>query len=144
MEKYKPHGLAKLLIDEVIKADMTMHEQQIEGWTWMNRHRPRGEHIPRDIMRGLSRSRYLSINEVEFKFHVKPVPVKTFWQRCKLAYKLLFDRNYFSALQPFAFDFCNSKEKEAQFMALKVRRLENGKIKASYEADDQQTAEIMN
>src|SRR5690606_40648252 len=78
MNKYKPHGLAKALIDEIIKADMTMHEQQIEGWTWMNQHRPKGAHIPRDIMRGLSRGRYLSINEVEFKFHVKPMPVKTF------------------------------------------------------------------
>src|SRR5690606_1736698 len=143
MNKYKPHGLAKALIDEIIRADMTMHEQQIEGWTWMNQHRPKGEHIPRDIMRGLSKNRYLSINEVEFKFHVKPVPVRTFWQRWQLALKLLYDKNYFSALQPFVFDFCGPKEEEAQSIVLKVKRLENGKTKASYEADGHQTAELI-
>lgn len=143
MAKDTIKGLAKGIIEEVIKADMTMHEQQIEAWTWMNKNRPTGQEIPHDIMKGLSSSRYLAINEVSFQFHVKPVPVKTFWERWRLAYRLLYDKNYYSALQPFVFDICGSKEDEAQKFTLHIKRLENGKIKASYEPEDPNTADLM-
>ena len=143
MAKYSIKGLAKGIIEELIKADMTMHEQQIEAWTWMNKNRPTGDDIPHDIMKGLSANRYLSINKVSFQFHVKPVSVKTFWDRWRLAYRLLNDKNYYSALQPFVFDMCGANEKEAHSLTLHVQRLENGKIKASYEPEDQKTAEIM-
>lgn len=137
------NGFAKGLIEEIIKADMSMHERQIEAWAWMNGNQPTGDDIPRDIMKGLSQGRYLSINEVDFKFHIKAVPIATFRQRLRLAYKLLYDENYYSALQPLVFDICGAKEEEAHAITLHIKRLENGKIKASYEADDELTAKMM-
>lgn len=143
MSKYHIKGLAKGLIEELIKADMSMHERQIEAWTWMNKNRPKGAHIPHDIMKGLSRKRYLALNEVTFDFHVKPVPVQSFWDRLRLAFKLLFNKNYYSTLQPYVFDICSANDEASHPITLYVKRLENGKIKASYQPDDEITKNIM-
>jgi len=139
----KIKGLAKGLIEEIIKADMSMHANQVEAWTWMTTHRPRGEHIPRDIFRGFPESRYLSLNEVTFQVHLKPVPIQSFWKRLKLGTNLLFGRSTIRTIEPYLFDFCSARDEFAQTMRITVKRLENGKIKADYGPLDARTAEIM-
>lgn len=139
----KIKGLAKGLLEEVIKADMTMHASQAEAWSWMATHSPGGEHIPQDLFKGFPESRYLSLNEVIFQVHLKPVPVKSFWQRLKVGMKLIFGRSTLRIQEPFQFDFCSARERSAQSMRITIKRLENGNIKADYAPADAKTIEIM-
>lgn len=136
-------GLAKGLVEEIIKADMTMHASQVEAWAWMSKHRPNGDQIPEDIFKGFPENRYLSMNEVTCDFHIKPLPIKSFGQRLKLGMKLIFGRSISSNRGPHLFDFCDSGDHNAQHFNLSVKRLENGKIKADYSPVDARTAEIM-
>jgi hypothetical protein len=140
----KIKGLAKGLIEEVIKADMSMHVRQTEAWAWMAAQRPRGAHIPPDIFKGFPESRYLSLNEVTFKMHLKPVPVHSFWQRLKAGMNLIMGRSTLRTGQGYLFDFCSSGEESAQAMQITIKRLKDGKIKADYGPADIQTSEIMN
>lgn len=136
-------GLAKGLIEEIIKADMSMQASQIDAWKWMSEHRPSGEHIPRDILRGFPESRYLSMNQVNCDFHLKPLPLQSFSQRLKLGMKLIFGRSTSRAAGPHLFDFCGASDKQAQHFHITVKRLENGKIKADYSDADARTTEIL-
>ena len=73
-------GLASGIIEELVKADLTMHEMQIKQWARIVRYRPEGENIPRDVMRGFGQNQYLSLKEVELKMHVKPRTVPGFFK----------------------------------------------------------------
>jgi len=136
-------GLAKGLIEEVIKADMSMHSSQVEAWTWMARQSPRGEHIPEDLFKGFPASRYLSLNEVKCDFHLKVLPVKSWRQRFKLGMKLIFGSSTARSRGPYLFDFCSPDTEGAQSFQITVKRLENGKIKADYTPVDQLTKDMM-
>jgi hypothetical protein len=142
-------GLVKGLVEEVIRADMSMHASQVEAWTWMAAHCPKGEHIPRDIFKGIPQSRYLSMNEVVLKMFLKPVPMQTYWQRIKLWQWFKQRTGFFSdksrvrARRPFIFEFCSAGENGAQSITITIKRLENGKIKADYSPADALTADLM-
>ena len=136
-------GLAKGLVEEIIKADMSMHASQLEAWTWMAKNRPVGEQIPRDIFKGIPASRYLSLNEVTCDFHVKALPVRSYRQRFKEGMKLIFGKSTARAGGPHLFDFCSPDTEGAQSFRITVKRLENGKIQADYAPVDRQTSAIM-
>jgi hypothetical protein len=136
-------GLAKGLIEEIIKADMTMHASQVEAWAWMSKHRPNGDLIPEDIFKGFPESRYLSLNEVNCQFHIKPLPVQSFRTRFKLGMKLILGRSTSRSTGPHLFDFCGSSDENAQHFNITVKRLENGKIEADYFPADTRTSEIL-
>lgn len=139
----KIKGLAKGLVQEVIKADMSMHAGQIEAWTWMNKHVPVGDEIPREIFQGFPESRYLAMNEVSFKVHLKPLPVQSIWQRLRLGFRVVFGKSTYQNQQSNAFEFCSASDKNAQGMEILIKRFENGKIKADYLPFDPKTEEIM-
>ena len=139
----KIRGITKALVREVIQADMSMHEAQIEAWKWISEHRPRGEHIPKDIMEGLPRKRYLAMNEVNFKFKVKPVHSKTFFQRLKLGFRIIFGLTEFNPEEQYSFEFADDSDKSGQSFELSIKRLENGKVDASYKPADKSTENIM-
>lgn len=136
-------GLAKGLIEEVIKADISMHAGQLEAWTWMAKNRPVGKHIPEDIYKGIPESRYLSLNEVKCDFHVKVLPAKSFRQRVILGMKLIFGNSTARSGGPYLFDFCGPDTEGAQTFQIIVKRLENGKIQADYTPMDRKTLDIM-
>lgn len=140
----KIKGLAKGLVEEVIKADMSMHVMQTEAWAWMGAHCPKGTHIPQDIFKGFPESRYLSLNEVSFQMHLKPLPVQSFWKRLKEGMKLILGRSTLRTGEGYLFDFCGAGEPLAQTIRITIKRLENGKIKADYGPEDTRTSEIMN
>ncbi|WP_155212642.1 hypothetical protein [Fulvivirga aurantia] len=130
------------MIKEVIQADMAMHEAQIEAWAWMNRNRPSGDHIPKDIMKGLSKGRYLTINEVRFEFFVRPVNSKTLIARMCLFFKVL-KGDLLTLAGGQVFEFCSHVDERAEKIDLKIRRLDDGTIKASYKPADMETANLM-
>lgn len=139
----KIKGLAKGLVEEVIKADMSMHASQIEAWSWMSKHIPVGDEIPREIFQGFPESRYLAMNEVSFQVHLKPLPMQSFWQRLRLGFRLLFGKSTYQNHHSHAFEFCSASDEGAQGMNILIKRFENGKIKADYLPLDQKTKEIM-
>ena len=139
----KIKGLAKGLVEEVIKADMSMQASQIEAWTWITKHRPRGVEIPGDVFLGIPESRYLSLNEVSFEAYLRPLTSRSFWQRFRLGFKLMFGNTTFRENNEYAFEFCSNSDKSAQKMNIIIKRLENGKIKADYLPLDEKTADIM-
>ena len=136
-------GLAKGIIEEVIKADISMHASQVEAWDWMARNRPRGEHIPADIFKGFPESRYLALNEIKCDFSIKALPVQSFRQRLKLGVKLIFGKSTARSTGPHIFDFCSSGDELAQNFQITVKRLEDGNIKADYSPVDTKTSELM-
>lgn len=139
----KIKGLVKGLVEEIIKADMTMHQSQVEAWNWMAQHPPKGSYIPDDIMRGFPENRYLSMKEVELKLFLKPVPVMSAWQRVKNWFGISPPPTRFRPGKPFNFEFSNAGDKEAQALTITIKRLENGTIKANYAPADALTAEFM-
>ena len=136
-------GLVKGLVEEVIKADMTMHESQVKAWAWMASHSPKGESIPPDIFRGFPENRYLSMNEVELKMFLKPVPVLTFWQRIRKMIGFLPSEAALHPGKPSVFVFCNARDSEAQSLTITIKRLENGSVKVDYAPADTRSAELM-
>ena len=139
----KIKGLAKGLIEEVIKADMTMQANQVEAWTWMAKHIPRGKHIPKDIFKGFPESRYLAMNEVTLHMYLKPVRMKSYWKRAKEGIKLIFGGSRYRVSEPYVFDFCDAQDKNAQSIQIIVKRLEDGNIKADYRPSDANTSKMM-
>jgi hypothetical protein len=137
-------GLVKGLVEEVIKADMTMHASQVEAWAWMASHSPKGDHIPTDIIRGFPESRYLSMNEVVFKMYLKPVPVLSLLQRIRKMIGFLPATAVLRQGKPYVFEFCNARDREAQSLTITIKRLENGKVKVDYTPADTRSAELMN
>lgn len=142
MEK-KVYGLAKGIIEELIKADLTMHEMQIEEWARIARHRPSGPDIPPDIMKGFGENRYLSLNEVELTLHVKPRP-QGFWKRLKLALKLIVGKELTNNSGQHIYDLCQPADEDQSPMKLLIKRLDDGMIKATYQPADITTSTLMN
>jgi hypothetical protein len=136
-------GLAKSLVEEVIRADMSMHASQIEAWTWIAKHRPRGEKIPRNIMEGLAKSRYLAMNEVNFELKLRPRPVKNYWQRALFGIRLISGFSKFDPNQEYIHEYANNQDQRAQAFQIKIKRFENGNIQASYDPTDDATKDIM-
>lgn len=136
-------GLVKGIIEEIIKADISMHAGQLEAWSWMSRHSPKGEHIPEDIFKGFPENRYLSLNEVKCNFHVKALSNQSFRQRFRLGIKLILGKSTARSKGPHIFDFCSSTDTNAQSLNITVRRLENGNIQADYSLADKITSDIM-
>lgn len=116
---------------------------QMEEWARLARNSPRGDDIPRDIMKGFGKNRYLSLNEIELSMHVKPRPPRKFFTRLKLGFKVMFGQSLLRHQEPFEYDLCSSNDKDAEAMKLTIKRLDNGKLKASYKPADQETTTII-
>ncbi|MFT7151162.1 MAG: hypothetical protein ACI82Q_003039 [Nonlabens sp.] len=135
-------GLAKGLIEEMIKADLTMHEMQMEEWARIARNRPEGDDIPANLMQGFGANRYLSLMETEFGIYIKRKP-QSLIERIKLAWRVLLGKTPMREDQEYEFQLCQANESGAQQMTLKIKRLDDGKIKASYLPADGETNELM-
>lgn len=135
-------GLASNILVEVIKADMSMHDAQIEAWKHFGEYRPRGEMINKDIHIGFAQKRYLCLNEVKLTFHIRSLPPK-FIERVRYAFEILYGRRSLALYKPALYDICSASE-DSMKMEILVKRFENGTIKAEYKPSDKATEELLN
>ena len=135
-------GLAAHILEEVIKADMSMHQAQVDAWEKFGESRPRGSHINNDIHIGFAEKRYLSLNEVKLSFHIKPYPAK-FLQRLVLAFRVITGKNRLMLHSSTIFDIATPNDTNAMPFEIKIKRFENGTVKAEYKATDSTTADLL-
>jgi hypothetical protein len=135
-------GMAARILEEVIKADMSMHAAQIDAWMKFKKYRPKGELINNDIHIGFADKRYLCLNEVKLSFHIKSIPLNVA-NRIKLAISLLKGKSSLALYTPVIFDFCPPGDEDAVSMEIRVKRFENGTVQASYGPVDNDTDDLL-
>ncbi len=132
MENKVP-GLAQELVEEAIRADITMHEMQMEEWLRIASHPPKGEHIPKDLLVGFGGDQYLALKELKLDLKLKPVPVKGFFNRLKASTKVLFGRHFLREGQTVFFEVCKEGEQGGHSFQIIVRRGPDGEFESSVE-----------
>lgn len=135
-------GLASHLLEEVIKADMSMHEAQIEAWRKFGEYRPKGDYVNPDIHLGFAEKQYLCLNELRFSFHIECMPLN-FINRIKLLFRILTGKSSLALHEPAVFDFCSPRNRKAMPMEIVVKRFENGNVRAEYKPVDNVTGELL-
>ncbi len=131
-----PHveGFVHNLLDEVIKAEMSMHQAQIQAWKWFAKTRPYGDLINENIHEGFAGSRYLSVTDLKLDFRVKPWPVKRLWDRLRLAFRLLRGSATLGLYRPMVYEVCRGDEPEGIDIHLHICRDHKG----NYQVNQQQ------
>jgi hypothetical protein len=134
-------GLAAHILDEVIKADMSLHDVQIEMWKEFGESRPSGNLINPDIHIGFAEERYLCLNEVKLTLHIRQISA-SIYDRIR---EYLLKRFGFTNLPrgaPVIFDICSPGASNAMAMNIVVKRFENGTVSAEYGPVDEGTKEL--
>ena len=129
------------LLEEVVKADMTLQDRQIDAWKHFSRFKPKGKHINDDIDQGWAQSRHLSLNEVKFRFYARQVP-RSFWKRLWQGLKYIFGKYDPQAFHNIDYELTESLNPDTIEITVTVKQEENGKMKISYEPVDARTRNI--
>jgi hypothetical protein len=140
----KGHNLESfltILLEEVVKADMTMQERQLEAWKHFSDFKPRGDHINDDIDAGWAQQRYLALDEVKFRFHVTLVR-KGFFRRFRQGMRYIFGKHNPHAFEPSSYLITESENPDAIEVTVTVKQEEKGRMKVSYEPVDADTKKI--
>jgi hypothetical protein len=135
-------GLAAHILEEVIKADMSMHHAQIEAWKRFGELRPTGDLINPDIHIGFAEERYLCLNEVKLDFHIRPVTTSIL-TRIGTTLFSVFRSGGSNGQRPHTFDFCSASDENGMAMTIVVKRFENGTVSADYGPADAVTEDLM-
>ena len=122
-------GLAASILKEVIKAEISMHDQQIKAWQWMAQNRPYSSFMDKDVLQGISDSKYLAMEEVKFSFHLKPVS-RNFLNRVKLAFGILRGKGVIQD-SGFTYEYCNDLHPKAKKIEILITRNSDGSFKSS-------------
>lgn len=133
-------GFASHILEEVIKADSSMHEAQVNAWTFFGKYRPRGDMINEDIHLGFAEKRYLALNEVKLIFYVKPLQF-LFFKRLRLAFHTLFTSSSLPAFLKGDYDLCSSMDEKAVSIEIIISR-EKNKLTANYAIKDKIDSEV--
>jgi len=139
--KYDLESFLTVILEEVVKADMTMQDRQLDAWKQFSEYKPRGELINDDIDEGWAQQRYLTLNEVKFKFYVRLVP-QNFVIRMKQGLKYIFGKYHPQAFQPSEFVITESENPDSIEVTITVKQEEKGKMKISYQPVDAETKKI--
>ena len=135
-------GFAAHILEEIVKADMSMINAQIAAWTHFVKYRPSGNLVNKDIHIGFADNRYLSMNEVKLTFNIKPLQISIF-KRFKIAFNIISGRTSMPLYFPVLYDFCATNDDNAIALEIIVKRSEDNSIKASYTAKDNKTSELL-
>jgi len=139
--KYDLESFLTVILEEVVKADLTMHDRQLDAWKQFSEYKPRGELINDDIDEGWAQQRYLTLDEVKFKFYVRLVP-QNFFKRIKQGLKYIFGKYNPQAFQPSEFIITESENPDSIEVTITVKQEEKGKMKISYQPVDAETKKI--
>jgi hypothetical protein len=134
--------LTSQILDEVIKADMSMHHEQIKLWKDFGENRPFGNSINPDIHIGFAEERYLCLNEVRLTFHIRRIPASVYYNVRNFV-KKRFGFTNLPVRAPVMFDICSPNSRRAMAMNIIVKRFENGTVSADYGPVDDKTGELM-
>lgn len=127
-------GFASAILEDVIKAELSMHHAQIKGWAWMYKHfAPKSDQIPDSIMSGSMGNRYLGIANVEMDLYLIPVESKSYWQRFKLGVGLLFGKRPHFFANGTVFEYGNAGDLRGQKLTIQVKRDSTGAFKMHYD-----------
>jgi hypothetical protein len=135
-------GMAAHILEEVIKADMSMHYAQIEGWKKFGELRPSGDLINPDIHIGFAEERYLCLNEVKLDFYIRPVS-RSILTRLGTTIISVFRWGGPNGQRQHTFDFCSASDENAMAMTIRVKRFENGTVSAEYRPADEVTEDLL-
>lgn len=140
-KNYKLESFLTVLLEEVVKADMSMHDRQLEAWKHFSDHKPRGTKINANIDEGWAEQRYLSLNEVKFKFHARVVP-ESFRKRLMQAFRYVIRKYEPQAYLPRNIQLTDDEKPDSIEVTVIVKQEERGKLKLSYEPDNELTRSI--
>jgi len=150
MEKTEKEGLAGIhlrgmaanILEDVIKADMSMHHAQVELWKSFAEYRPAGNGINPDIHIGFAEERYLCLHEVKLEFHIRPVS-SSIYGRLRFSVRHMFGYGGAPVQIPVSFEICSPDDQNAMEISILVKRFENGTISAEYKPADETTRELL-
>lgn len=140
-KEYNLDSFLTVLLEEVVKADITMHAQQLQAWQHFSKSKPHGEQVNSEIDDGWATSRYLSVNEVKFKFFVALKP-RNFFKRLLQGIRYIIGRYDPQAFQSSNYIITEKENPESMEITVTVKQEEKGRIKLSYEPADARTKSI--
>ena len=118
------------LLNEVVKTEMTMHYEQVKAWKWMQQFPPKGVLVHKEILKGIHKDRYLSIDELTFSIYIKPMRSGNFFTRLGTGLQFIFGRKV-SLNKNFSYEICDKNDNNAQPLHLKIKRHDKGKFIAT-------------
>ncbi len=141
-KKYDLDSFLSVILGEVVKADLTMQDRQLEAWKHFADNKPRGGLINDDIDDGWARQRYLTLDEVKFKFNARLVPDGIF-KRMKQGLRYIFGKyNPQAFYQTGEMNFAKSGDTDSFEVTITVKQQEKGMIKITYEPADELTKKV--
>ena len=127
----EPHleGFAAQLVKEVIRADMSMQEAQLQAWRALIKYRPEGDLINDDIYEGLPKHRYLFLQDVTLSFYATPSSGQSLFGRFKSAWKVLIGKSV-TVTQPIQLTVGSADSLNRFEVSVRVGRRENGSFES--------------
>ncbi len=132
-DKRHIEGLAKGIIEELVRANLTMHQMQIEGWAHTATIPPVNANVPTSVLKGLGKDQYLSLQEAALTIYVKERKLPGFFRRLRLATQILTGKLRLLHQGPYVYEMCESSDPKAYALKLLIEKTEEGKVKATYD-----------
>lgn len=118
-----------MLLAEVIRADISMHDAQVDAWRAFSELKTRTTPLNPDLFTDWAGDRYLFVKELTMKFNIRPMPV-TFWQRLKQAFRYVRGKDPVFASTPLEL---SPPGTDGSFeVTITVTRREDGVVDFSY------------
>ncbi|MBT1711658.1 hypothetical protein KK062_25670 [Fulvivirgaceae bacterium PWU5] len=124
-----PKGFAATFLQEVVRADMSMHDMQLAAWRHFLGSDPGGRAA--GATEGMAEQRYLFLEHVSLSFYIKPLPGLPFWQRVKLSWNVLRGRKVIDGVGPQWYEVCAADDPERIAVVVEVRRSVDGKLEVT-------------
>ncbi len=118
--------------EEFVKANLSMRHQQKEAWIEYIANIEDNQLLETGVLNGIAENRFLGLKEINLTMYVKPVPC-SFFQRMKLAFAILLNKNTSFAWNMDRMELSKFKEKESFELKIKITRDENDKPQVSIE-----------
>lgn len=124
-----PKGFAATFLQEVVRADMTMHDMQLAAWRHFLRSDPAGRAA--GATEGMAEQRYLFLDRVRLSFYVRPLPGLSFWRRVRLSWNVLRGRKIIDGIGPQWYEICEADDPERIAVVVEVRRSADGNLEVT-------------
>jgi hypothetical protein len=124
-----PKGFAATFLQEVVRADMSMHDMQLAAWRHFLGSAPAG--LASGATEGMAEQRYLFLDRVSLSFYIRPLPGLPFWQRVKLSWNVLRGRKVIDGIGPQWYEMCEADDPDRIAVVVEVRRGDDGNLEVT-------------